>query len=621
MSISNNNFDKESFKNKMTETEKVHYLGDLRIIGQVVNRLDDTEPIGYVIMIEKTQKFKMYTVNQTIVLLQKFKFVNAEFSYDKIVNTECSMTKLPKFNINMKVIGNFGITILGEIRDGSTKVGYRAMDTNARIVDISEAELLKLVNNNSGTNTLINAKIVNRNNTTSISGIKQEFTKIEKSKIAELKPVGDTPQKKYIKEMHAKKWFNKVLPGIIISAFTGKREILTNIAYTREQRGNMQRLYIDIDRETKIILKEIYENKNKYGIVLDDKDKDKLSKILKARHQSIVYSGEPLTTDTKVYLVLIAQFILNSDEKRTYIKDKILSDKKLKLNSDGRLGNDSLILEAKCSCLVSTQLGSLYKEFVTTLENRDKAEELKRLNTGRSMTARDKGRIFTTSTFNTAEEMAQLGFTISEANRGYDYTTKTGFNKTLLYLGDIIQKDYDKLKGLARCLGDIVNIAYIEKLISRYGDLSKTTGWANYNMKKDDIRATIEIIIAISYMFNSVAMKEYVEHTRQEELKLLGIDINYDDIAGIDYQLPRQITLYYTSGFNVFLNDNEYIVAGYHRDYLVYAQLINYRQLGIKHNIMHPLLQNDLASVVTMVTSSSCDTETVERLIGQLRFL
>lgn len=133
----NSKFKNETLGNNSNTREKIHYLGDLRIVGQVVENLSDKEPIGYVVMTEKTQQFKMYTVGQTMVLLQKFKFVNADIQNGKIVNTECSMERMPKFNTNMQVVGNHGIIILGEIVDGTSKIGYRAMDTNARVVDLS----------------------------------------------------------------------------------------------------------------------------------------------------------------------------------------------------------------------------------------------------------------------------------------------------------------------------------------------------------------------------------------------------------------------------------------------------------------------------------------------------
>ena len=170
-------FNNEALNGNNKKTEKIHYLGDLRIVGQVVPNLSSNEILGYVIMVEKTKEFKMYTVEQTKALLSKFKFVNAELKDNKIINTECSMSKLLKFNTNMMVIGNKGITVLGVIKDSNdNKLGFRVMDSNAVVVDLTEDDLLKLYSNGAE---IINAKVVEHKTKTTISAIKQEFTKIE----------------------------------------------------------------------------------------------------------------------------------------------------------------------------------------------------------------------------------------------------------------------------------------------------------------------------------------------------------------------------------------------------------------------------------------------------------
>ena len=51
------------------------------------------------------------------------------------------------------------------------------------------------------------------------------------------------------------------------------------------------------------------------------------------------------------------------------------------------------------------------------------------------------------------------------------------------------------------------------------------------------------------------------------------------------------------------------------------AKYINYRQLGIRHTIKHKLLQDELASIVNMFTNLSYDTDVLESVIGELRFL
>ena len=93
MSNASNSFKDEAFSSQYQMQEKIHYLGDLRIVGQVVENLSDKDPIGYVVMTEKTQKFKMYTIEQTKALLNKFKFVNAAIENGNITNTECAMSR------------------------------------------------------------------------------------------------------------------------------------------------------------------------------------------------------------------------------------------------------------------------------------------------------------------------------------------------------------------------------------------------------------------------------------------------------------------------------------------------------------------------------------------------
>lgn len=53
MSSVNSKFKNETLGNNSNTREKIHYLGDLRIVGQVVENLSDKEPIGYVVMTEK----------------------------------------------------------------------------------------------------------------------------------------------------------------------------------------------------------------------------------------------------------------------------------------------------------------------------------------------------------------------------------------------------------------------------------------------------------------------------------------------------------------------------------------------------------------------------------------
>lgn len=606
MSNLNSKFKNETLGNNSTTQEKIHYLGDLRIIGQVVEKLSDKEPIGYVVMTEKTQQFKMYTVGQTMVLLQKFKFVNADIQNGRIVNTECSMERIPKFDTSMQVIGNHGIIILGEIVDGTSKVGYRAMDTNARIVDLSEDDLLKC------SMPIINAKIVSgtAGKKPHISGIKQEFTKIEKSKIKDMAPVKKINT--WVKEKHMEKLRDFLLPSLIKWGFTGVGNINDKYYYRTNNVDGYR--YVDLDKEAKIIISEVFTESN--GILLSDSDKELIKKIVKEmphKHE-LVSRWDPehkYTADEndKLFMFALAQFLLNNKKICNEILNRRIRARDVRLNTFKKLSDMGYATPT-------------LKKAAEYLQER-KVNSRKKVNN--TLTSDSKTKMFKTKTFITGEEAAQLGFALTESNRGLEYKTNTGNNKVLAYIGDYFNKyldncDYAKYKNESRCLGDILAIANITKLMNKC--IEEVTTGTNRYLPFEKMMASIEIIIAISFLYESKAMKMFVDDFRGE-LNNLGINIpDYEEVSSTDYKLSPELKMYYASGFNVFLNDNKYRHVEYRKDYLRDSEIINYRQYGNKYNIQHPMLQDELASIVTMVTSNEyCDAESVADYIGSIRFL
>lgn len=608
MSGYNKDFKNEAMSSKEVTKEKIHYIGDLRIIGQVIDTNAKDNVIGYVVMVEKTQQFKMYTVGQTMILLNKFKFVNAKISNGKIVNTECSMDRLLKFNTNMQVIDNHGITILGEITDGDSKVGYRAMDTNARIIDLSEDELIR-----SGL-PLINGKIVKgvAGKKTHISGIKQEFTKIEKSKLQEI--VVKRPSK-WVRDRHAKKLLDELLPSCFKWEFTGK----TNINYhwyakTLNKDGYR---YLDLDREARIIVSEILTEKN--GITLSDSDKDMIKRIIKElphKHEVVDrYDPEkkynPDEND-RLFLFALAQFILYNKQKCDDVLKIIPKRDGLNFTMAEKLADKGLATD-------------ILKKLVVKCLSYSSESKYKRES---EITEEVKKKMFNTRTFNTGEEAAQLGFALSENNKDIKYETKCGFHKTLRYIGDyfeasFIHCDYNEYKKESRCLGDILAIANILKLINKILSPTPIPAWDKIAKRETErYKASIEMIIAIAYLYESKAMKKFVDNYK-DELDRIDVSVpDYDEVSSTDYKLSPAIKIYYASGFNVFLNDNNYRYKEYTKLYLKKAVLINYRQYGNRYNIQHWMLKEELASIVTMVTNSKyCDAESVEDYIGRLRFL
>lgn len=574
----NSKFKDSSFNNTVT-TEKVSYQGELRIIGKIVEYQNSSDILGYLIMTERTQKFKMYTVSQTKNLLSKFKFVNAKLQDDKVINTECSMNRMPEFNTFMQPFSNKAIIVLGEIISSNKNKGYRVLSPEGKVVDISEDELIAL---NSANYDIINAKIVNRNNKQIVSAIKGEFTKIEKVG-AEIKKESRASQLR--KERHLEKLLTQFMPKAVKCYVSGSGAAFNTYIYTHSD----SIYHLDLNRETKIILSEIY---NKGLVKLTNKDKELIKKVVKMPHASIVGYGKGNTEESQLYFFALCQFILNDDDmyRRLLKQTKKLNKYRLTQIENNKIASDKL------------------KEFIKEIKARQDKKE-REAKYGKE----SKYGKFETTTFKSGVDCAQLGFAISKENDGMEYVTKTNNKKTLKFIGKYIPY-YDEYKKDTRCLGDLLAIANIEIIKGKLEEGSRLYEPAEY-------KAAIEMIIAISYLYGSKVMKKYIDNYGNE-LKLMGIEVpDFDELSKTDYKLSSDISIYYASGFNVFLNDSEDNTRKYRYEHLKSAQYINYRQLGNKHSIEHQMLKGELASVIQMVTSSNCDAIIVDKMIGKLRFL
>ena len=257
----NSGFVDKELSNKSKVVEKVDYRGDLRIIGKIVYSLQDKDAIGYVVMVEKNRVLKSYTVEQTIILLKKFQFVNAKLEDGKIVNIECSSDRLVKFDTNLRVLDKNKITILGEIsdKDDEKSVGYRIFDSNCKVVDVSEKELLDLLNIGYE---LVNGKTVNRNNKNYISGIKTDFTKIEKSKVDNLKKLSKNVEIR--NQRHREKLYTYTKYFMREKALSVKdigdtHNVLTRSMMIKTKRSDGCYYYYP-KKEAEILIKEVISN-------------------------------------------------------------------------------------------------------------------------------------------------------------------------------------------------------------------------------------------------------------------------------------------------------------------------------------------------------------------------
>lgn len=591
----------ELSNNKLSGTGKnnikVRYLGELRIVGLIVNDINSKEPIGYLIMTERSKKFRGYTDEQTKNLLKRFKFVNAILKDNEVIITECSKQRLNKFDKNLTPLGKTGIIILGEIIENNRKVGYQALDCNGVIANLTEKALIDY----SLHGNLINAKVVSNKDKKYISAIKGEFTKIEVTPNKEInKQTKETEASKTRKMQHALKIRKYLTTELILKMYKSKNLIPKKL-YNKS--GDKKQGYTSIfntDKETKIIFKEIITKQNKFDI--DAEDKEVLNNIINNMpHNNKL--GEPSKED-QLYICAIGQFILTNGEIYTKNITNIarnLTKYEIK-HIDESLAAE--FIESEFAIKEMKQFHRDLKYQLGILNNKNK-----------NRTSYKNSKAFSTASFTTTNDIAQLGFAISEKDKNIRFTTDSGFHKTLLYLGDIIPESiYKNIVQKSRCLGDILCIAYIEKIKSRR---EEGNNWYS-RLSQEEYKQTLALLITIAYMFNSQAMKTYVE-LNKSALNKLGINIDYDSIAGINYKFSKEIIMYYESGFNVFLSDNEYYK--YASEHLRNAKIINYRQLGVTHTIEHPSLVNEFASTILTVAPEIITDNFVVSNIGSLRFL
>jgi hypothetical protein len=592
-------FDNTSFQSKDDKKDKsLNYVSELRIIGVVVTSHDNVA--GYVILNERTQQFKMYNIQQTKALLQKFKFKNAELdNRGAVYNTECSMDRLLKFNVNMQPVGNFGITILSEVHDKSDKlIAYRAMDANGRIADITEKELLMLIDSG---NNLLNAKVVTKDNKSYISAIKSEFSSVKvdtstaKQRLAKKEEV--TPADKWRFERHRNKIMNKWLRKQLEYNMVSSENIgnTTHIQmYTATKRMNEG---VNYEKEVDIVCKEIAASLN-----LSERNKQILVRARKeiniSNHFKYV-SRENADNDELMACVLSQLFLLTEGGKEYIFKKCTIGFKP-----------SSLLKEIK-------DRGYMFEE--TALVIKELSERHANYINNKFKYA--NGKKFKTYDFRKAEDIAQLGFAISAKNDGMSYTTKTESVFKLKYVGNYL-RDFDYFMQDSKCLGDVLALAYIDRILG--GDYDSCLYGGD--------KATIsEIILAFVAINNPTLCKKYIDKRIGEFKEMSHMLPDFDFEAPLSYGIEGDaLKLYYESGFCVFYNDDGQAItlndmaiyrSEYKRVYLREAEIINYRSLGHRHYIAHSILYKEFAPIINMITSDVVTPEDITKHIGMLRFL
>lgn len=218
-------------KSSRKPTEKVENRGTFRIVGQVFDEKSN-KVVGYGVIDVKNCKLKLCTTKQTLALLSRYEFENAEVDRGtgKIVNTECSMDRLLKFDTKENVIGNAGVTIIGRIYKNNVSNGFRILNERGSVLDVSDKTLLK-VTGFGKTIPILNDKIVSRDDSEEkfISAIKREFKRIDIVEEYGLNQYYE--EEKRIAELNHKNYLEKLLniyTKRIMRELTSERRIIRN---------------------------------------------------------------------------------------------------------------------------------------------------------------------------------------------------------------------------------------------------------------------------------------------------------------------------------------------------------------------------------------------------------
>lgn len=166
--------------------DTVEYAGEFRIIGTVWR--DARTLLGYVILHIPTLKPALRPIEMVKKMLQASRFENAELTNGEIVNTECSMDRLFKYNSKMALVENRGIHILAEIHVNGKTMGYRVLSSDGKCSDLTEKALLDLVDIEGDPKVLVNAKVVTTDSGRHISAIKKPFKVINREVLTENAP-------------------------------------------------------------------------------------------------------------------------------------------------------------------------------------------------------------------------------------------------------------------------------------------------------------------------------------------------------------------------------------------------------------------------------------------------
>lgn len=623
-------------KNKLVEEslefkdtrEVCKYKGKFRIIGIItgspvyiknidVNDAKYANHLTFIVLSEEDGVFKNCDMNLTKSLLRTFKFSNAELvpgpkGGSTIKITECAVSRIPQY----VQCGRYGrelqllytidslvsyVTILARLFENDKFTGFRILNNrNMKIMDVTDKQLMHMVDN--GTY-LVNGKVV-RSRTTGdmyISAIMSEFSQVHldnNSKSYSKETARKLACREYIyslKRVKLKKWSCHVLRKSI-----GLQDRMTRYYTSTFLRFEDGIIYVP--KVIKVLMTEVVtpEIINK----MTEKDKALYAGLLTKVRDDRTFK-DPVVIDKRMpdpkgavlWAIIACQFILYDEEVYKEV------------TSAGCYRSDG-IDETFVKALVDK---GLCTEIFMNLVNKKKAfvPYKKPEYTG-------KLKEFNQTEFKKTRQIAELGFAISIDNDGIEYEKEVGGTIKLKYIGKWVD-EFSDYKAIASSFGDVCVLAQIGRTID-----------AKY-FSDEEKAVRIEVMLAIMAIYRPDIVRKFIKNNRYCLSNYLdGILPGLASIPvdkRVDFGLSSELKVYYESGFNVFLSDHD--IQGYdnlphykyHRKGLVDAEYINYRSLGNMHVIGHPMLYEELAPVVNMMTSSKCTMKDIERCIGNLRVL
>lgn len=641
---------------------------DLRLIGVIVEKPTDKKYIGYVVMSERTGAKFAYTPEQMVTLLKNTKLVNAVFDKTAttnggIVNTECSLDRLIKFNRGLQIIDTHNkLTLFYEICEGEKCLGYRVYSSNDKLINLTEQEILKMMNQTGCE--LVNGKRVNRDGKEFISGIKCEFRKIQHQSKAKKPTTKDPTEETGISKLSGRERENH-------EKF--KVKLMNNCALA------IRAMLIDNDGLPNTVVKaggyyqprkvaEIFANEIMKDIQMPDSDREKFEKI-KAQIPKLTGKVDRSGKISKANVDMIRalfQFGLFVPEIDMRVKQ---------LAGNGKLMYVKVRLGEKTSAEIMQEKGiacSKLREMIQMVGmlpyNKVMIDELnrkKQLTKYKMERAIKNVPVVNHTTFRTAEEIANLGYAISKNNDGYAYMNPRGGVYKLLFIGrntGLSDADFNKYAGMAKCFGDIQTVTLIQSFMESLYDVRRykyvtrdardseiisivdnimRNGLHRYihseygDSASDKVEkfvavqiAHIEILLALLAMHNKELYNVYLEDKKATGYKVFDGMVPKASSA---HPLNEKLRLYYESGYSAYYASSHNGVGAFHyagkykgkvmQD--MYSKnpnmVVNYfKMLPAGTPIKHADFKS-LVDEIANLTSANCTREVIKEKVGILR--